>query len=109
MAKERGGRMIHAKKIRKEYFEKVIAGEKPYEVRFNDCDYQENDLLALNEIDDKEKYTGRSALFEIREVFSNKEFTKENFVILTIAPCTLIYEELGANAIVYERGDKSVR
>ena len=48
------------KKIWPEYFEKVEAGEKRFELRLADFDIKEGDTLVLEEWDPKTKeYTGR--------------------------------------------------
>jgi len=51
---------IH-KKCWKEYFGKVVSGEKKVEFRLNDFDISEGDTILLEEWDnDKKEYTGRS-------------------------------------------------
>lgn len=48
------------KKIWPEYFEAVASGKKKYELRLNDFDINEGDMLLLEEWDPKTKeYTGR--------------------------------------------------
>ena len=42
--------MIHELKIRREYFDDVESGRKPFEVRRNDRDYHKGDYLLLYEI-----------------------------------------------------------
>jgi len=52
-------RKIH-KKIWPEYFEAVVSGKKKYELRLNDFEVEEGDILVLEEWDPKAKsYTGR--------------------------------------------------
>lgn len=75
--------MIHALKIKSEYFEKVISGEKLFEVRVNDRDYKVGDLLGLNEIDKDEKYTGRSCMVYVDYIY---DFGRDNIVVMTIKP-----------------------
>ena len=54
-----GNKTIH-KKVWKEYFEKIIAGEKKFELRLADFEVNEGDTLVLEEWDkDKQEYTGR--------------------------------------------------
>lgn len=51
---------IIKKKIWPEYFEKVLSGEKRFELRVADFDVSEGDTLILEEWDQKtKKYTGR--------------------------------------------------
>lgn len=75
--------MIHALKIKSEYFEKVISGEKLFEVRVNDRDYKVGDLLGLNEIDKDENYTGRSCMVYVDYIY---DFGQDNIVVMTIKP-----------------------
>lgn len=65
--------MIHELKIHPEHYKNILLGFKKVEIRFNDRNYQENDLLILNEFDPKtEKYTGcqlkRKVDFIIKDV-----------------------------------------
>lgn len=51
---------IIKKKIWPEYFDDVASGKKKFELRLNDFDVKEGDVLILEEWDPKkEKYTGR--------------------------------------------------
>ena len=50
--------MVHELKILPEYFWAVNSGEKNFEIRKNDRNYQKHDILILKEWDGKE-YTGR--------------------------------------------------
>ena len=53
------GKMIR-KKTWPEYFEAIISGKKKYELRLNDFEVEEGDILLLEEWDPKTKsYTGR--------------------------------------------------
>lgn len=48
------------KKIWPEYFEKVLSGDKTFELRLNDFDINEGDAFVLKEWDPvASKYTGR--------------------------------------------------
>ena len=46
------------KKILPEYFDKIVSGEKTYELRLNDFECQTNDTLVLKEWDGT-SFTGR--------------------------------------------------
>jgi len=49
----------HDLKCEHEYFKKVASGEKPWELRKNDRDYQIGDILLLRQLDkDKKTFTG---------------------------------------------------
>ena len=48
------------KKVWKEYFEKIVAGKKKFELRLADFEIDEDDTMVLEEWDnEKQKYTGR--------------------------------------------------
>tara|TARA_Y100000034_G_C6659747_1_gene289185 strand:+ start:334 stop:615 length:282 start_codon:yes stop_codon:yes gene_type:complete len=53
------------KKTNKDYFEKILSGDKTFEVRIeDDCKFNEGDVLILKEVDDSGEFTGR----EIKKV-----------------------------------------
>lgn len=79
--------MIHALKQLPEYFADVLSGKKSFEVRKNDRPYKEGDLLALNEYDPKNGYTGRSCLVYIDYILNDSEYCKDGFVVMAIKPC----------------------
>lgn len=57
---------IHDKKLIQPYFDDVWNGNKTFEIRKNDCDYQIGDFLILHEFDKKtDKYTGDWILTKI--------------------------------------------
>lgn len=61
----------HELKIWPEFFETVLSGVKPFEVRKNDRDYKIGDTLFLKEWDhDKEAYTGKCLKVEVTFVFA---------------------------------------
>ncbi len=48
------------KKIRPEYFKEIFLGKKTFELRLNDFEIEEGDILVLKEWDPKtENYSGR--------------------------------------------------
>lgn len=80
--------MIHELKILPEFFNAVIKGEKTFEIRKNDRPFETGDLLAFNEYDGK-NYTGRSCLVYVNYILDNPEYVKENFVVMSIKPCSV--------------------
>ena len=65
--------MIHKLKILPEFFPLVEKGKKRFELRKNDRNYQEDDILLLQEYFDGE-YTDRQCVVKITNVFgSNNE------------------------------------
>lgn len=68
-------RQVHYLKVLPQYFEPVDLGLKPFEIRFNDRDYQLDDILYLQEWDyRKESYTGRKCVKRITYVLKDTEF-----------------------------------
>jgi ASC-1-like (ASCH) protein len=77
---------IIKKKILPQYFEAIISGKKKYELRLNDFEINEGDILLLQEIDPSTKeLTGRTikktvsyvGKFRIDELFWSEEEIKE--------------------------------
>ena len=99
--------MIHSLKIKSEYFEKVISGEKTFEVRKNDRDFRVGDLLALNEYKDLE-HTGRSCLAVVDYILSSSELSEiiksdsgNEAVIMAIKPCKVYIEGIPTRVSPY--------
>lgn len=78
--------MIHAVKQAPEYFEDVINGRKTFEVRKNDRDYREGDLLALNEYG-ANGYTGRCCLVKIDYILNDERYCRDGYITMSIKPC----------------------
>lgn len=77
---------IIKKKVWPEYFEAIISGKKKFELRLNDFEVNEGDILLLEEWDPKTgKYTGRNiekkatyvGRFKIDKLFWPEEQIKE--------------------------------
>ena len=91
--------MIHALKVKPEFFEASATGAKNFEVRKNDRPYKVGDYVALNEYDGannhdnpdnpgNEGYTGRCLLRRITYILSDADYCKEGCVVLGLEPCT---------------------
>lgn len=74
------------KKILPEYFEAIVSGKKKYELRLNDFEINEGDVLLLEEMDPTTKeLTGRTiektvsyvGKFKVDELFWPAEEVKE--------------------------------
>ena len=66
---------IHEKKILPEYFDKILAGEKTYELRLADWECTKGDTLVLIEIDpDSKEPTGRTMSKKVGFVGKTKDF-----------------------------------
>lgn len=83
----------HYLKILPEYYEEVLSGNKTFEVRFNDRDYQVNDILHLKEFENG-NYTGRELVKVISYILNDSDFCRDGFVVLAIKDnfrCTKIH------------------
>jgi len=76
--------MKHKLGILPEYFKAIKEGRKKFEVRFNDRDYKENDILILQELDPLgENLTGNEVFVKV--IYILKDFgLQEGYCILGI-------------------------
>ena len=66
--------MKHTKKIWPKYFQKILDGQKTFELRLADWECKEGDILVLQEWDPKIKeYTGREIEKEVTYVAKTKD------------------------------------
>ena len=72
---------IHHLKILPEYFEAVVSGNKCFEIRKNDRNYQKGDILRLNEYQDGQ-YTGDVHVAEITYITDYAQ--QDGYVVLGI-------------------------
>lgn len=76
----------HELKTWPEYYNAVVDGEKTFEVRKDDRDYQVGDKLMLLEWDPvKETYTGSVTGVKVTYCLREPQFVKEGFVVMGIA------------------------
>lgn len=62
------------KKVWREYFEKILSGEKKFELRLNDFEIHEGDILILDEWDEvKNEHTGRTIESSVTYILKTKE------------------------------------
>ena len=62
--------MLHELKTYPKYFQETIEGNKPFEIRKNDRNFQVGDVLLLKEWDIK--YTGREVGAMVRYILDDK-------------------------------------
>jgi len=76
----------HYLKIYPEYFELVKKGLKTFELRKNDRDFNEGDILCLSEWDDKlEQYTSKKLFCKITYVLKGPSFgLSKGYCIMSI-------------------------
>ncbi len=81
------------KKIWPVFFERILSGKKTFELRLDDREYNEGDVLVLKEWDnEKSTYTGRVIKKEITYVlhtkdmkyWSEEEIKNKGFVVLSL-------------------------
>ena len=77
---------IHSLKILPEHFENVVKGKKSFEVRKKDKQFQEGDLLGLNEFYN-DKYTGRCCLVYVDYILDDTAYCADDMIIMAIKPC----------------------
>jgi len=66
--------MKYYKKVWLQYFQKIIDGDKAFELRLADWECQEGDFLVLKEWNpDTKDYTGREMVKKITSVFKTKD------------------------------------
>ncbi len=82
------------KKIQKAYFEAILTGKKRYELRLNEFEIEEGDMLLLKEIDPMTReYTGREVtkpviyvskftLSDLEKFYTKEEIAEKGFQIL---------------------------
>lgn len=74
---------VHEVKLSSNYFDDVLSGKKPFELRKNDRDYREGDYLILNEIDN-DKLTGRKVKVQIIYLLQGYDGLLDDYCILGI-------------------------
>jgi hypothetical protein len=76
---------VHDLKTLPKYFEAVITGEKTFEVRLDDRNFQVGDVLHLREYDNANGYTGRHKFYNVTYILSDTEYVKDGYVILGLS------------------------
>jgi hypothetical protein len=71
----------HEIKCHPAYFEALLTGAKPFEVRFNDRQYTTLDRLYVREFS-PEGYTGRAATFDITFILRDFPGLQPGYVVL---------------------------
>lgn len=73
----------HIKKLTQPFFDDVWNGDKRFELRKNDCDYEVNDLIILEEYDPiSNTYSGRKIRAHITYVLKDYDGLEEGYCIL---------------------------
>lgn len=77
-------RKHHYLKIKPEYYRAIEKGEKSFEVRNNDRDFQKWDVLHLQEYCGGE-YTGREIIADVPYILNDPNYCKEGYVVMQLA------------------------
>lgn len=78
--------MKHELKIHPKHYVDVLLGLKKVESRLNDRNFQERDLLILNEFDPKtQKYTGGQVIRKVDYIIKNIPGLDPEYVLLQIS------------------------
>lgn len=79
------GCATHKIKIAPSYFAEVLTGRKTFEVRQNDRNYKNGDIVILQEYDtNRHTYTGREITKQITYILDSPEYCKDGFIIFSI-------------------------
>lgn len=77
--------MVHELKTWPEYFQEVVKGNKTFEIRKNDRNYQVGDILHLKEYDPVgNQYTGSDAVARVTYVLDKQPFVPFDYVCMGI-------------------------
>lgn len=64
----------HELKTVNPHFKDIQSGQKTFELRFNDRDYQVGDILILKEYTDSKEYTNRWLKFTITHILYHEQY-----------------------------------
>lgn len=75
--------MLHELKILPEYFVEIKNGYKTFEVRKDDRDYKQGDIVILKEYK-SHQFTGREIKAWITYVLRDRNYCKDGFCVMSI-------------------------
>lgn len=81
-------RRTHILKCQNPFFTEVKKGNKTFELRFDDRDFKELDLLILCEVDSELRETGRECVRTISYVLRDSRFVRDGIVALALQPAS---------------------
>ena len=85
---------IHQLKILPKYFQSVLSGEKTFEVRKDDRNFQLGDIVVLDEFDDIScSFTGNYVGVRITYILRDSEFCKSGYCIFSFKRISEIQKE----------------
>jgi len=75
---------VHDLKTVQPYFDALKYGQKKFEIRKNDRNFQVGDYLHLQEFDTDKGYTGEDLFFKISFVLDSEEFMQKGYVCMSL-------------------------
>ncbi len=80
----------HTLKCLRPFLERIQSGQKTFEIRKNDRDYQVGDILHLYEYDPKSSiqwaYEGRMPMVSVMVTYMSSAYQQDGYVVLGIKP-----------------------
>ena len=78
--------MTHQLKTWTWFFQAIVDGKKPWEIRFNDRDFKVGDILILREFDpERNSYTGKILKRQVEYIYSSAYGLEKGYVIMTLS------------------------
>lgn len=80
-------KMIHELKTHPEYFQRILTGDKTFEVRKNDRDFQTGDVVLLREYyPDADTYSGMEVELKIIYILNGGQFgIKKGYCVMGLS------------------------
>ncbi len=78
-----GNKVIYVK-LKNIYSKDIELGIKKSELRLNDRDYKVGDILYLQEINDKDEFTGKIIMVYITHILDDNTYLQKDYVCLSI-------------------------
>jgi hypothetical protein len=95
----------HELKVWPVFFDALLSGIKPFEIRKNDRDFWAGDLLVLNEFEPEGRgYTGRGLTRTVSYVTDYEQ--QAGFVVLGLSPAASKAPEVGSDSLMNEVENK---
>lgn len=73
---------IHELKTVQPYFDSIWSGMKKFEVRKNDRDFKNGQLLLLREYKVDGTYTGKEILVRVDYILYDEDYCKQGYVVM---------------------------
>ena len=85
------GNKIHFLKTWTAYYDDVVKGVKPWELRLNDRKYKQGDHLVLMRYDiEGKRYTGKMSEYKVIYIFHGNQFgIVDGWCLMTLVPTNL--------------------